>query len=458
MKTFGPIDPRSQQQLVNCVLAAVDTGAYELTRDSYDSGVIKEVHGVQAALMADHHPGYSMPIGGVLGLEHHIGPGMVGYDIGCGNLYAETDILSADLAGPGQLSRLMDEIFEVISFGVGRKNSEPIADHPVFDRIAHSPIKEQRALLGLAREQLGTVGSGNHYVDVFENLATGHIGIGVHFGSRGFGHRTASGFLAIASGHEFNQKVPEGEMDSAPLLLDVRTAAGQDYIEAMNIALEYAYAGREWVVDRIIRGILHTTPVWSVHNNHNEARWERHGDVSMWVHRKGATPAGPGVRGFVGSTMGEPSVIIEGVDSQESTEALRSSVHGAGRVMSRTQAAGKYRRRKLAFCRTQGCPLNGLAEPTAGAGDICPGCGQRYYIDRRDELVRPGLIDWEGAQAELRRGGIELRGGGADEAPGAYKRLNEVLDYHQGTINIVAQLRPLGVAMAGKEIHDPYKD
>src|SRR4051812_41850158 len=149
--------------------------------------------GARAVLCADGHLGYSMPIGGVVGYHNVISPSGVGYDIACGNLAARTN-LRADTIDDREWTRIANQIQRSISFGIGRKNSEPVKDHPVFDRIARSPVPQQRALLGLAREQLGTVGSGNHYVDLLED-EDGWLWIGVHFGSRGFGHRTATGFM-----------------------------------------------------------------------------------------------------------------------------------------------------------------------------------------------------------------------------------------------------------------------
>src|SRR5262249_10852366 len=143
-------------------------------------------------LCADHHVGYSQPIGGAIAYSHHISPSGVGFDIGCGNLASKTSLRAADVDVP----RVMDEIASQISFGVGRTNPEPV-DDPVIERIAHAPFKPQRALWQMARNQLGTVGSGNHYVDLFVDEA-GYLWVGVHFGSRGFGHKTATGFLALA--------------------------------------------------------------------------------------------------------------------------------------------------------------------------------------------------------------------------------------------------------------------
>src|SRR5918992_260204 len=219
---------------------------------------------VAGALCADGHVGYSQPIGGVVAYPDHISPSGVGYDIACGNKAVRTDLLIDDLRP--DLPRVMDTIFDRISFGVGRKNDEPV-DHPVLDRIREADFAPQRALRDLAAKQLGTVGAGNHYVDLFAG-DDDHVWVGVHFGSRGFGHKTASGFLALASGRRFDEKGAEGEMDSPPVLLHVGSELGQAYIAAMQLAGEYAYAGRDVVVDRVLE-ILGTSSTYEVHNHHN---------------------------------------------------------------------------------------------------------------------------------------------------------------------------------------------
>src|SRR5262249_56373094 len=121
-----------------------------------------------------------------------------------------------------------------IPSGMGRHNDEPVRDHPVFDAIARSPVTEQRRLLGVAREQLGTVGGGNHYVDVLEDEA-GQLWVGIHFGSRGFGHKTATGFLNIAAGPPFGARPRQGGgMDAPPPLFPVKAAAGPEYNAAVD--------------------------------------------------------------------------------------------------------------------------------------------------------------------------------------------------------------------------------
>jgi tRNA-splicing ligase RtcB (3'-phosphate/5'-hydroxy nucleic acid ligase) len=395
---FGEIDTRSLEQLERC---------RDVERDP------------PAVLCADHHPGYSMPIGGVIGYARHVSPSAVGFDIACGNLAARTSLRAAEVAG--DLRRVMDAIWRRIPFGIGRDNRESV-DSPVFDEIARSPVAGQRKLLDLAREQLGTVGAGNHYVDLFED-EQGWLWVGVHFGSRGFGFKTAMGFLALARGRQFGEPVPEGGMDAPPVVIPAESPMGEDYIAAMRLAGEYAYAGREWVVETVVHRILGASVIDRVHNHHNFAWKERHDGREYWVHRKGATPAFPGQRGFVGASMGEPAVILRGVEGRQSARALYSTVHGAGRVMSRTQAAGKFR-----------------------------GWG------RTRRQVSRGSVDFARWQRQLAAQGIELRGGAADEAPECYKRLPDVLAAHEGTIQIEHRLRPIGVAMAGPEVRDPYKD
>lgn len=403
MKIYGQHDARTVEQLKRC-------------QDAEEGSL--------AVLCADGHVGYSMPIGGVVAYRNYVSPSGVGYDIACGNMAVQTNLFAGDIPD-AEYARLADEIQRRVSFGIGRKNNEP-ADSPVFDRIAASPVAEQRGLVDLARLQLGTVGSGNHYVDVLEDEA-GCLWIGVHFGSRGFGHKTATGFMNIAQGRAFHDGKGEGEMDAPPLLLDITTPAGQDYIEAMTIAGEFAYAGREAVVAKVL-SILGTWARWSVHNHHNFAWLEQHHGESMWVVRKGATPAFPGQFGFVGGSMGDNSVILKGVESDASRESLYSTIHGAGRVMSRTQAAGKQK---------------WIAGPDGR---------------KRPQRVGKGLVDFDVERAKLDAAGVVLRGAGADEAPPVYRPLQSVLDAHAGTIDVVHTLRPRIVVMAGGDEFDPYKD
>jgi tRNA-splicing ligase RtcB len=429
IRTFGPVDERSLKQLERCM----EAGDAE--------------YGV---LCADHHPGYSQPIGGGIAYEGYVSPSGVGFDIGCGNKAARTELTRADLEERGGVESIMREITRRISFGMGVPAQERV-DHPVLDKIRNADFAPQRKLGKLAESQLGTVGSGNHYVNLMED-EDGKLWVGVHFGSRGFGHKTASGFLALAQGQPFEGRAREGGMDSPPVLFEVGSEIGEAYISAMELALEYAYAGRDTVVGKVLE-ILGADATHEVHNNHNYAAREKHFGRTYWVVRKGCTPARPGQEGFVGGSMGDESVILEGVDSPENEQALYSTVHGAGRVLSRSQAAGRVRRRKRWTCRNRDC------DRVFDTKRPCPEHPEAGVMKTWvEEQVKPGVVDWPAVQERLREQGIVLVGGGADEAPEVYKRLPEVLAAHAGSIRVKHRLRPLGVAMAGRDVVDPYQD
>src|SRR5256885_12851236 len=229
IKTFGSVDERSLKQLERCM----EAGAAEF-----------------GVLCADHHPGYSQPIGGGIAYEGYVSPSGVGYDIGCGNKAARTELTRADLEALGGIEKIVREITRRISFGMGVSAQERV-DHPVLDRIRTAEFEPQRKLLQLARSQLGSVGSGNHYVNLMED-EEGYVWIGVHFGSRGFGHKTASGFLALAAGRQFGERAQEGGMDSPPVLFEIDSELRRCYAAAMRLAGEYAYAGRDVVVDKVL--------------------------------------------------------------------------------------------------------------------------------------------------------------------------------------------------------------
>lgn len=389
---------------------------------SMDEGALKQavrcsqvgnVAGV--CLMGDHHVGYSQPIGGVVAYRGVVSPSGVGYDIGCGNKAVRTDTWVVD--AKADIRRIMDEIAHTISFGIGRKNATPV-DHELFDDPTWTDIPELGSLKQLARDQLGTVGSGNHYVDLFAGEG-GTLWVGCHFGSRGFGHKTASGFLNLAAGRKFDDKAPGESMDQDPALIPLDTELGQAYMAAMTLAGRYAYAGRDHVINQVLN-ILGVKADFEVHNHHNYAWVEKHNGEEVVVVRKGATPLAPGQLGFVGGSMGDISVIIRGQDSQEAKDSFYSTVHGAGRIMSRTQAAGK---------------MNWKTRTRSG-GQISP--------ERMVEAVKAY--------------GVELRGAGTDESPFVYRPLQGVLEAHRETLEVLHVLKPIGVAMAGENEVDPFKD
>jgi tRNA-splicing ligase RtcB len=383
----------------------------------------------KVALMADGHVGYVMPIGGVAAYENAVSVVGVGFDIACGNAAIRTDATLADLGRKPaslrkELDRLGDRIADTVSFGIGRKNladDAPTGD-PLFADAAWDavPSKHRQALHTKARQQLGTVGSGNHYVDVFVD-ESGTLWVGVHFGSRGFGHNVACNFLALGQGKSWGERVPETEV-----ILPLDEPVGEAYWQLMNLAGRYAYAGREWVARKVV-SMLGAKEVELVHNHHNFAWKERHEGEELVVVRKGATPAFPGQKGFIGGSMGDDAVIVQGTAATDPAaeaaqrDALYSTVHGAGRVMSRTAAAGKRNR-------------------------------------KTGRVLTPGRVTPEMMNAWVREKGVVLRGGGLDESPHVYRRLPDVLAAQGSTIEVLHTLRPLVVVMAGANEFDPYKD
>ena len=249
----------------------------------------KDERVVRAALCADGHLGYAVPIGGVVAYRNAVSPSGVGFDIACGNKAVRLDMPGQELRA--NIARIMDDVWQTISFGVGRKNAERV-DHALFDDAAWA-TEAAKPLKQKAEAQLGTVGSGNHYVDLFTDEED-RVWIGVHFGSLGLGHGIATWFLKAAGAKD--------GMEVFPCVLDSASDLGKQYVLAMQLGGKYAYAGRDWVCARVA-ALLGAPIVEEVHNHHNYAWLEEHDG-------EGATPAFPGQKGFVGGTMAEPAVIL----------------------------------------------------------------------------------------------------------------------------------------------------
>lgn len=372
-----------------------------LTFGAHDDGTLSQMQNCMAVgnvvagvICADGHLGYAQPVGGVIAYERQVSISGVGFDIGCGNMAVRLDVPFVGIQD--HIGEILKEIAVAVSFGIGRTNEER-AEHALFDdndAWSESGMADYKTK---ARAQLGTVGSGNHYVDLMRD-EDGFVWIGVHFGSRGLGHTAATRYLKAAGGID-GINVP-------PAVVDDDSEIGIRYLAAMELAGRYAYAGREWVVERV-RKIVGGYIMDMVHNHHNYAWRETHGGRALWVVRKGATPAFPGQRGFVGGSMGDDAVIIEGIESDLSRRALYSTIHGAGRLFGRKEAKRRFTRQAM----------------TA------------WLVDR----------------------GVFLIGGDLDESPMAYRRLPEVIAAHAGTVRVLHVLRPFGVIMAG-DLYDPFKD
>lgn len=354
---------------------------------------------VAGVICADGHLGYAQPVGGVIAYEKQISISGVGFDIGCGNMAVRLDTRFSDIEA--RVGDITKDIARIVSFGVGRNNGERV-EHELFDDGEAWKASDMEAYRPKAVNQLGTVGSGNHYVDLLRDEA-GFVWIGVHFGSRGLGHTSATRYLKAAGGKD--------GMNVPPAVVDEDSELGRRYIAAMELAGRYSYAGREWVVERV-RQIIGGAVTDSVHNHHNYAWREKHvvgvTERDLWVVRKGATPAFPGQRGFVGGSMGDDAVILEGVDGEEARASLYSTVHGAGRLFGRKEAKRRFSKAEM--------------------------------------------------DAWLQRRGVTLLGADLDESPMAYRRLDEVLAHHAASVRVLHRLTPFAVVMAGEGEFDPFKD
>jgi tRNA-splicing ligase RtcB len=374
LKIFGEHDDATVAQMRNCMAVG---------------------NVVAGVICADGHLGYAQPVGGVIAYEKQISISGVGFDIGCGNMAVRLDTPFSAIEG--RIGEIIRDVQKVISFGVGRTNDERV-EHELFDDSDAWRESDMGEYRQKAVTQLGTVGYGNHYVDLMRDEA-GYVWIGVHFGSRGLGHTSATRYLKAAGGKD--------GMNVPPAVIDEDSELGRRYIAAMELAGRYSYAGREWVIERV-RKIIGGAVTDMVHNHHNYAWREKHGGRDLWVVRKGATPAFPGQRGFVGGSMGDDAVILEGVDSPEARASLYSTVHGAGRLFGRKEAKRRFARAEM--------------------------------------------------DAWLQRRGVTLVGADLDESPMAYRRLPDVIAQHAGSIKVLHTLRPFAVAMAGEGEFDPFKD
>lgn len=359
---------------------------------------------VQGALMPDAHPGYALPIGGVFAAHRAVAPAMVGVDIGCRmhlTIFGEP---------PEQLlqhrAQLFADLQAVTVFGAGAQRARP-ADHQVLEDARWNLTAQTRGLRDRATRQLGTSGSGNHFAELvvgellepagvpeLDLLPTRFCALLTHSGSRGVGHAIANTYIRIAAQETAKQaKVPRMYE-----WLDLDHEAGQEYWQAMELAGAFAQANHEVIHNAFVRR-SRLTPAMVVQNHHNFA-W-RQGDLV--IHRKGATPAEPGMLGVIPGSMGTSSYVVVG---QGQPEALMSASHGAGRRGSRTAARNSISMRDA-----------------------------REFMKQRDILVE-GLS--------------------ADEAPQAYKDIERVMQLQvaEGLIRPLARMQPVAVIMAGEQGDD----
>ncbi len=348
--------------------------------------------------MPDAHVGYGLPIGGVLALDNAVCPYAVGVDIACRMKLSVLDLPVASLDDREMFHVFRTSLERGTVFGAGK--TQPVRqDHEVMDRDwAITRITRERK--DTAWNQLGTSGSGNHFVE-FGRLtlerpeltlpAGEYVALLSHSGSRGAGHAVCSTYSAIAQ-----SRLPKRFADLRHLAwLDLDDEAGQEYWAAMNLMGEYAAANHD-VIHRLVSGLCGAAIIAGVENHHNFAWREFHEGRELIVHRKGATPAGAGVLGVIPGSMASPAYVVRGKGEPES---LASAAHGAGRVMSRKAARDRFR--------------------------------------------------FKAVQEDLARRGVQVLAAGADEVPGVYKNIEEVMRQQSDLVETVARFDPKIVRMCG---------
>jgi tRNA-splicing ligase RtcB len=351
------------------------------------------------AIMPDSHEGYGMPIGGVLATRGVVIPNAVGVDIGCGMCAVQTsltDITTEQLkAVLGGSKENKGGIRANIPTGFNHHNKDQ--EWEGFDRAPTVPVIQEQ--LKSARKQLGTLGGGNHFIEI-QKGSDGHVWVMIHSGSRNFGYQVAKVYNKMAQDlcRKWHSAIPEFKGEDGLAFLPMDTTEGQEYLTAMNYALDFAYANRLAMIEQVKKEFLAVvdcefSPVINIH--HNYARMENHFGENVILHRKGATSAREGETGIIPGSQGTKSYIVVGKGNAES---FCSCSHGAGRKMSRNKA--------------------------------------QEILNLEEEKAK---LDQQGILHAI-RGKKDL-----DEAAGAYKDISIVMQNQADLVDIVTELAPLAV-------------
>lgn len=352
---------------------------------------------VRGALMPDCHLGYGLPIGGVLATENAVIPYAVGVDISCSMNITLLDIPISKFSEQTDLFR--NALERETRFGVGAEfNSSEVRNHSVMEEDWNiSPVTKE--LKDKAWKQLGSSGSGNHFVefgifttkDNTKGIPPGeYLALLSHSGSRGVGAAVCNHYSKLAT-----QNCPDLPSEMKHLSwLSMDSQEGQEYWAAMNLMNKYALANHE-LIHKHIREALSTQVVFTCYNSHNLAWKEIHDGRELIVHRKGATPAEKGELGLIAGSMTSSTYLVEGKGNED---ALKTCSHGAGRKMSRKRAKKSF--------------------------------------------------NWADCKAHLQAEGVELLSGGLDEMPGAYKDIHAVMAAQQDLVSTVGLFQPKMVKMA----------
>ncbi len=361
----------------------------------------------QVALMPDCHVGYGMPIGGVIACDNAVIPNAVGVDIGCGMGAVRTDF-PVEAVTPEQVKQILHGVKRGVPTGEGHSHGARQAWDGLAARDGDRPGGVDGHAWNLAYCSLGTLGGGNHFIEL-QRGDDGVVWLMIHSGSRNLGYRIAEYYhkLALLLNTQGHASLPDPQLAFLP----ADSAEGQAYIRDMTFALEYARENRRRIMEVFKHEATHALKdvafTREVNIHHNYAALETHFGQNVWIHRKGATSAKPGETGIIPGSMGTPSYIVTGLGNPES---FMSCSHGAGRKMGRQEA-----------CR-------------------------RLSKDDCDRAMQGIVFDgWKAARNKFGRG--PAKGGLYDleEAPGAYKDIEEVMAAELDLVTPEVKLRPLGV-------------
>ena len=391
----SPTPPREPVAYRTWGDAGIDPAAHAQMRESCSLPAA-----VGGALMPDAHVGYGLPIGGVLAMNNTVVPYAVGVDIACRMKLSILDTPAEQLVQANKFEQFRLALENGTRFGVGQEYKQPF-NHPVMDQD-WSVTRITRENKDKAWRQLGTSGSGNHFVEFglltfqepipeFAIEPGEYVALLSHSGSRGTGASVCSTYSAIAQ-----QRLHAKHKDYGRLAwLSLEDEAGQEYWAAMNLMGDYAAANHD-TIHRQVAKLLGAKIVAGVENHHNFAWKETHGGREVIVHRKGATPAGVGVLGVIPGSMASPCYVVRGKGNADS---FASASHGAGRCMSRTKALEKY--------------------------------------------------SWNAVRKSLEQQGVRVLSAGADEVPGVYKNIDEVMREQRDLVDTIARFDPKIVKMCG---------
>lgn len=394
----------TQQAELPTFVPRAEPAAYQIWGQGLDKNAVDQIKNavklpvaVRAALMPDAHLGYGLPIGGVLATHNAVIPYAVGVDIACRMKMTVLDMSPNVIRG--EQKRLINAIEAETRFGIGAQfRHQQRRDHPVMaEDWSVSPITMRNR--DKAWKQLGTSGSGNHFVEFGElevlNDAVGlpqgrYLALLSHSGSRGTGASVCNFYSKLAM--EQHPELPKELRHLA--WLDLDSDNGREYWAAMQLMGKYAEANHACIHKSIAKN-LNTNVLLDIENHHNFAWQEEHDDETVIVHRKGATPAGDGVLGIIPGSMGAPGFVVRGLGNEA---ALKSAAHGAGRRMSRRQATKSF--------------------------------------------------TWHAVKKFLREQDVTLISAGLDEVPMAYKDIHDVMAAQQDLVEVLARFDPKLVKMA----------